>query len=173
MLTIATMAAYRHRACRPRPSWGACLVAGLLLLFPEVAAARDLVSYALVQEDASLLVRGQKVHLYGIFIPQTDRTCRAFLRPSRCASRAALALDFKIQGFVHCQPRSRNQDRSLVATCWVDRTYHSSGEDLSAYLLEQGWAVPLPDAPFEYQVLGELAREQRRGVWGFQVDNIR
>ena len=143
---------------------------GLFILTPAAACAGDLVSYALVKEDATLVVRGQRVHLYGIHIPPTERRCRTFLRPARCASRAALALDFKIRGFVHCEPRSRRPDRSIVATCWVNRTYHDSGEDLSAYLLEQGWAIALPDAPFEYQVLGELSREKRRGVWGFQVD---
>jgi endonuclease YncB( thermonuclease family) len=144
------------------------------MLMPAAATtAGDIVGYALVQEDATLQVRGRKVHLYGIFIPPTERQCRTFLRPVRCASRAALALDFKIRGFVHCEPKLRNQDRSIVATCWVNRTYHAPGEDLSAYLLEQGWAVPLPDAPFAYQVLGELSREKRRGVWGFQADAIR
>ena len=46
------------------------------------------------------------------------------------------------------------------------------GEDLSAYLLEQGWAVALPDAPFEYQTLEKIARSRGFGVWGTPVDNI-
>ena len=44
------------------------------------------------------------------------------------------------------------------------------GEDLSAYLLSRGWAVALPDAPFEYAVLEKIARERHVGVWGFTVD---
>jgi len=46
------------------------------------------------------------------------------------------------------------------------------GEDLSAYLLENGWAVALPDAPFEYQTLEKIARSRQFGVWGFPVDRI-
>jgi hypothetical protein len=32
-------------------------------------------------------------------------------------------------------------------------SYFSEGEDSSAYLLEHGWAVALPDTSIEYQTL--------------------
>ena len=145
----------------------------LSVVLSGVAGARELHSYALVQDDASLLIRGKTVHLYGIHIPPTDRKCRANIRPVRCASRAALALDFKVQGFVHCFVQSKNKDRSLNAVCYVDRSSFDQGVDLAAYLLEQGWALALPNAPFEYQALEKIARHNGRGVWGFNVDDIR
>ena len=46
-------------------------------------------------------------------------------------------------------------------------------EDLSAYLLTRGWAVALPDAPFEYSALEKIARQQGIGVWGLAVDRVR
>jgi endonuclease YncB( thermonuclease family) len=66
----------------------------------------------------------------------------------------------------------RNEDRSLVGRCRVNSSRFDPGEDLSAYLLEQGWAVALPDAPFEYQTLEKIARSRGFGVWGTPVDNI-
>ena len=56
--------------------------------------------------------------------------------------------------------------------CRVKASSFSEGEDLSAYLLELGWAVALPDAPFEYQTLEKIARNRGVGVWGIPVDNI-
>lgn len=138
----------------------------LLSLAGAPPAAAEIRSYAFVQPDASLKIRGKIVRLHGIHIPPTGRTCRTFLRPVQCAPRAALALDFKIQGFVRCKEVSRLRDRSIVAVCTT------GGEDLAAYLLTEGWALALPGAPFDYQALEEIARAHHRGVWGFQVDSI-
>ena len=45
----------------------------------------------------------------------------------------------------------------------------SEGDDLSAYLLERGWAVALPDASIEYQTLEKIARSRRIGIWGIAI----
>lgn len=83
-----------------------------------------------------------------------------------------LALDFRIRGFLHCYPQTKNADGSLNAICYVDRGRFDEGEDLAAYLLERGLALALPDAPFEYKALERIARHQHRGVWGFSVDRV-
>lgn len=140
----------------------------LCLLLPSWAHAREIVSYAFVQDDATLKVRGKIIHLFGIHVPQTERTCRTFMRPVECSTRAALALDFKIGArFVRCETVRKNADGSLTALCRAD------GEDLSAYLLSQGWAVALPDAPIKYHTLEKIARRRSLGVWGFHGDVIR
>ena len=150
------------------------ILLGLVACLATAAAtARELYSYALVQDDASLLIRGKTVRLYGVYIPPTGRKCRANIRPVRCASRTALALDFKVQGFVRCFVQNENKDRSLNAVCYVDRSSFDQGVDLAEYLIERGWALALPDAPFEYHALEKIARHNGRGVWGFNVDNIR
>lgn len=138
---------------------GGCLMAALLWAAP-VSGSAPIVSYAKVRADASLLVGSRVVRLYGIHVPPMGRTCRAILRPARCGSHAVLALDFKIRGFVRCSPVYRNRDRSVTALC------RNRGVDLGAYLIERGWAVARPDAPFEYQVLERIARERSMGVWG-------
>ncbi len=142
-----------------------------MFFLPAVAVA-DIVSYAIVKPDGTLQVRNRKVRLHGIHIPHTDRKiCRTFIRPVQCASRAALALDFKIGShFVHCKPVVKYRDRSVDAVCYVGRTFHNDGEDLGAWLVERGLALSAPGAPFEYVALERIARSQNWGFWGFMVD---
>ncbi len=142
------------------------IILGAVALYAAPAAA-DISSYALVQRDGTLRVDGHTIRLYGIHIPPTEETCRTHERPIRCGPRAALALEFKIQGFVRCHPIARNADESLVALCRAD------GVDLSAYLLQRGWALALPDAPFEYVALERIARHRHLGVWGLSIEPFR
>ena len=156
-----------------RTPWsGKAVVAGgllvhlaLALLNAPAVLAEEISSYAFVQDDGSLRVSGRTIHLFGIHIPPTAQACRRFERPVVCAPQAALALDFKIGAdFVRCTPQSVNDDRSITALCRV------GGQDLSAYLLERGWALALPDAPFEYAALEKIANRKGVGVWGFSVE---
>lgn len=148
------------------------ILALAFLLVASPAFARELVGLAIVRSDGSLLIHEQTVRLDGIYLPPTNRECRDWIRPVRCDSRAVLALDFRVNGFIHCFTRSENRDGSLNAVCYVDRTAFDPGEDLAAYLLERGWAVALPDAPFEYHALEKIAMSQEVGVWGYPVDSI-
>ena len=152
-----------------RPFLFALAICLLVLALAETnAAAAEISGYAFVQEDGSMKVDGRHVRLFGIYIPPTSQSCRTFERPVTCAPRAALALDFRIGAdFVHCEPRSKSADGEIVALCRV------GDEDLSAYLLTRGWAVALPDAPFEYSALEKIARQQGIGVWGLAVDRVR
>ncbi|HYE36315.1 MAG TPA: thermonuclease family protein [Methylocaldum sp.] len=131
------------------------------------ASANRLNSYAFVNDDGSLRIRGQIVRLYGLSIPPTARICWTFIRPIQCAPRASLALDLKIgTRFVDCETLAKNADGSLTAVCRVN------GEDLGAWMLAQGWALALPDAPVEYLQLEGIARQRGVGVWGIPVDRV-
>ncbi len=135
----------------------------------------DIVSYAIIQDDGSLRVRGRTIRLYGIHIPQAGRVCRTTIRPVRCGSEAVVALHFRIQGFVRCKPVTRSRDRSISAVCYVDGrgSVLEPDEDLGAYLLRQGLAVARPEAPFEYVALERIARAQRRGIWSDGLRRVR
>jgi endonuclease YncB( thermonuclease family) len=147
-----------------------------ILLPPRPAAAANdgtITSYAIVQDDATLKVQGRTIRLYGTYIPATGRGCTTVLRPPRCGSRAARALDLKIHGFIECLPQQRYADGTIGAYCFArEGSILDPPVDLGAWLIEQGFAVAGPDAPFEYGVLEKIARTNRRGVWGFQVDRI-
>ena len=71
-----------------------------LLLVSAAAAGEVLGGLAFVQDDGTLRIHGRTVHLHGIEIPPSREDCRRFERPVRCAQRAALALDFAVDGFV-------------------------------------------------------------------------
>lgn len=143
-----------------------------LAIWTASLAAAEISSYAAVNEDGSLRIKGKRVHLYGIHIPKTGRTCRTSRNPPVCGSRAVVALNFKIDGFVSCDLDARNADGSYMGWCRVNVTHFDEGDDLSAYLLERGWAVALPDAPFEYHTMEKIARSRGIGVWGIPVDNV-
>ena len=83
--------------------WKPLAIAAMLLGLAAGTAAAEFRSYAVVQEDASLLIQNKLVRLYGIYIPQQGQFCNVNPRPPFCGTRAAAALDFKIQGFVTCQ----------------------------------------------------------------------
>jgi endonuclease YncB( thermonuclease family) len=150
---------------------------GLIFIVLSIAASitlsYEISSSARVNEDGSLRIKGKTVQLYGIHIPRTDRTCTNYKQPPLCSSRAALALDFKIDGFVRCDIVDKAENGALIGQCRVRSSKFSEGEDLSAYLLEKGWAVALPDAPIEYQTLEKISQSRQVGVWGIPVDNIR
>ena len=153
----------------------AFVLALLIAAFLAAPMARaEIVSYAIVKNDGTLRVSNRTIRLHGIYIPHADRKhCQTDIRPVRCGSRAALALDFKIGShFVHCKPVVKYRDRSVSAVCYVGRTFHSDGEDLGAWLVERGLALAAPGAPFEYVALERIARARNRGVWGFIVDSI-
>jgi endonuclease YncB( thermonuclease family) len=145
------------------------LLAITLLLCSTPALAETIASYAFINDDGTLRINRKTIHLYGIVIPQTSVNC-ARQQPSFCGERAALALEFKIKGFVRCEVMDEKPDGSIIGRCFANYSNFDEGDDLSAYLLERGWAAALPDAPAEYQVLERIAQYRRMGIWGIAID---
>jgi len=144
------------------------LITGILVNSPVLA--EEISSYAFVNDDGTLRIKKKTIHLYGIHIPKTSNNCRTNRQPPVCGQRAALALEFKINSFVRCEIISENPNGSLTGWCRVNYSHFNEGEDLSAYLLERGWAAALPDAPIEYHTLEKIARSRGMGVWGITID---
>jgi endonuclease YncB( thermonuclease family) len=139
-----------------------------MFLMPCAIADTDISGLASVQEDGAIKMSGYLVHLYGIYIPPSGHTCYTFVRPPPCGTRSSLALDFKISGdFVHCSPMATNPDASIIASCRYEN------EDLSEWMLQKGWAVAAPGAPFEYVTMERIAQSRGLGIWGIPVDTIR
>lgn len=144
------------------------VIAFLAVAGPSRQPAAEIRSYAIVQDDGTLIVRGQLIRLFGVVVPLTGRFCPQQIRPGRCrSSSAALALDARIQGFVRCEPVERYADGSLGAYCSVGSVRLGDSEDLGAYLIARGLAFAAPWAPYDYVILQELAKVNRRGLWGF------
>lgn len=140
--------------------WLAATVLVGLALMPRGACGANYNSYAIVKDDGSLRVKGRTIWLDGVRIPPTYQSCLTFMRPVRCGPRAILMMELKIEPhFVHCHEVSVNPDRSINAVCEVE------GEDLAAYMLRNGWAEALADAPPEYHELQASARAKYLGIW--------
>ena len=143
----------------------------LFILFSSsLTFAESISSYAFVNDDGSLRINRKTIHLYGIHIPSTSKNCRTSQQPPVCGERAALALEFKIKSFIRCEIKNENPNGSLTGQCFANYSKFEEGEDLSAYLLERGWAVALPEAPIEYHTLEKIARHRGMGVWGIAID---
>ena len=142
-----------------------------LVVQPALAETRY---RAVVLDNGLLKVGSFTVRLYGIAITPSARICQTWVRPARCGSRAVLALERRVDRFVRCDYVARGNGGTRVGFCRVkdDRDILGPEVDLGAWMIYQGWAVALPEAPFEYHTLERIARNSNRGVWGFQVDSV-
>ncbi|MEK0082171.1 thermonuclease family protein [Benzoatithermus flavus] len=147
---------------------------GLAIPDRWAAAAEIVDGLATVREDGTLSVGGTAVRLFGISIPQIERTCRTFIRPPRCAPKAVLVLDGKVNGFVRCEIVRRGADGVLEGVCSMrGRDLFGPGEDLAAWLVQEGFAFAAPDAPPDYAALERLAQSRELGLWGDKFLNLR
>lgn len=146
------------------------LLRGLIVLLGITVVAVDafgVSSYSYVNSDGSIRIKGRTFLLYGLFIPPSAYACQRFWTPTSCSSQVSIALEFKIgSNFVRCDTVAVNEDNSESAYCSVN------GADLGAYLISEGWALALPEAPVEYVMLERLARGRGMGIWASPVTNI-
>jgi endonuclease YncB( thermonuclease family) len=147
-----------------------------LLLAPPAAAAQPWVieGPARVSADGTIAIDGERIRLYGIWLPQIERTCSTLLRPTFCAPKAVLVLFEKVQRFLTCEVVRRLADGTLEAFCGQRaRRLFDPREDLGASMVEEGWALARPDAPPEYQALERLAQSRELGLWGTRFTRVR
>lgn len=150
------------KCCSTRAELRPRRLLALALAFAAVCAAAETAGIPRVGDDATLSLDGQELRLAGILVPQEAADCAALALPPGCGAPAAPALRAKAQGIVRC---SIVADDPHLARCLLDEPGWATGLDLAAWLVEQGWARALDDAPFEYHVLERLARQTGRGLW--------
>lgn len=137
-----------------------CVACSILALGLATGEASGVASYAYVNGDGSIRIKGRTFRLYGLFIPPSAYTCQRFWTPLSCSSQVSIALEFKIgSNFVRCDTVAVNADDTESAYCSV------KGVDLGAYLITEGWALALPEAPVEYMMLERMARGRGMGIW--------
>lgn len=145
-----------------------------LIILPSLSAPaaaavpQRLNSFAVVNDDASLTVRGKRVLLHGLYVPRTEESCINSVSTD-CRTRAGAALRGKLRGFVDCQIHYARSRDVLVGQCFMGRSTFDEGTDLGAWLISEGWALASQDAPFEYQALERLASHQGKGIWGHSI----
>jgi len=138
----------------------ACLVLWLGCLGSPAAAAQELAGRAMVISADTIEVAGSRVRLHGIDAPGRAQTCRRDDGTWDCGQQAALALQRKIGDRpVRCTLRDRVTSGIIIASCLVD------GEDLSLWLLRNGWAIAEVYYSYEHTRAELLAKTERRGIW--------
>jgi endonuclease YncB( thermonuclease family) len=127
-----------------------------------------------VMADGTIAIDGRRVRLFGLWLPQIERTCSTLLRPTFCAPKAVLVLYEKVQSFLTCQVVRQRPDGTLEAYCGQRaRRLFDPHEDLGAAMVQDGWALARPDAPPEYHALERLAQSRELGFWGAKITRVR
>ena len=133
----------------------------LILLFPHIGEAADLVGVASVIDGDTLEIHGQRIRLLGIDAPESPQYC--YLpdgKKWRCGQTAALKLDeFIGNKTITCNKKGKDRYRRIVAVCSAD------GVDLGAWLVENGWALAYERYSKAYVEHQARARAAKAGIW--------
>ncbi len=114
-----------------------------------------------VTDATTLKVNPHTLRLAYINAPGAKETC-----PSRlggdwpCGARARTALRaFVLRNTIECDILKPLETRAYLVRC------RRGAQDLSQWMIKNGWATPTTDAPKELQDLGEAARLAKKGLW--------
>jgi hypothetical protein len=150
------------------------LVLGLLVAGAALAQPRIIEGPAHVQKDGSIDIHGDRIRLFGVWLPEIQRSCSIMLDPTFCAAAPVVVLYEKVRGFLLCQQVRQLGDGTIEAYCGLRaRRMLDPREDLGAMLIEEGWALARPDAPPEYRALERLAESRGLGIWGETFFSVR
>ncbi len=139
------------------------IIALLVFILPVVAtgtARADLVGEPLVLDGDTMRVSGSEINLYGIHAPLITQSCGSSDNIWSCGWQAALFLEDEIAGReVSCELVSVADGEPQVARCSVEDI------DLSAVMVEGGFAIPDEMNGQDYVKLAAEASEEKRGIW--------
>lgn len=116
---------------------------------------------AVVVDGDTLRMHGERIRLEGIDAPESGQSCRNGNEEAYpCGEQATQALVDLIAGHsVTCKSDERDQWDRLISFCEVE------GEDLNAWLVEQGHAIAVERFSKAYVRHEQRARKARRGIW--------
>ena len=113
-----------------------------------------------VVDGDTLQIRAQHIRLYGIDAPEKGQSCDLNGKSWPCGQRAAEALADKIgRALVNCDVKTRDRQMRVLAVCAL------GDEDLSAWMVEQGWALALRQNAKDYVPHEARAKARRNGLW--------
>ncbi len=134
-------------------------------LLPRVSRADALSGVASVIGGDTIEIHGERIRLFGIDAPESRQLCTVSGEPYRCGQQAALALaDHVEQRTVRCEERDRDRYGRTVAVCFV------GDEDVSAWLVAEGWALAFRRYSTRYVPEEDKARAAGRGIWAGAFD---
>jgi endonuclease YncB( thermonuclease family) len=128
---------------------------------PNPPVTQTITGQASVIDGDPIEIHGTRIRLFGIDAPESSQTCTTGEgKEYRCGQHAALALAAKIKAqTVECQPKTNDRHGRDVAKCLV------GGEDLSAWMVAQGWALAYRYFSTDYVREEERASRLKLGMW--------
>jgi endonuclease YncB( thermonuclease family) len=135
-----------------------CLFFGGAIAVPTAATT----GIPSVIDGDTLDIRGVRFRLHGVDAPESAQLCRRSGQTHRCGQQAGGLLSARIDNRnVTCTERDRDRYGRVVAVCHLSVT----GEDLNAWLVQQGWAVAYIAYIRNYVGLEAQARRNGLGLW--------
>jgi len=133
---------------------------------PADADQPTLIGTASVIDGDTLEIHGQRIRLFGIDAIESRQRC--FLPDGtawRCGTEAANRLAERIgRRTVSCRQRDIDRYNRVVAVC------EAGGEDLNAWMVENGWAVAYRQYSRNYVAAEDRARRSKRGIWAAEFE---
>ncbi|MCP4255249.1 MAG: hypothetical protein GY775_17940 [Candidatus Scalindua sp.] len=112
-----------------------------------------------VIDARTLRIGGEDIQLYGIKVPMGSRLCRA-MKKDNCADMAANILREKLGlSLVDCKIIGTTKRGITQGRCTIN------GEDLSEFMVRQGFAKARKSAERRLKVLEKEAKRFNRGFW--------
>jgi len=139
---------------------GILLILAITAATPAAAEGDRLQGPATVISGDTLVVQGQRMHLFGIDAPDKGQPCQWPNKVIDCGniSRTAL-LDLIAPVEIACRRRNTNADGTWIATCKAE------GFDVGSNMIYTGWAMTPPGDPAKYGKVQENAKTRKRGMW--------
>ncbi|CAM3345807.1 thermonuclease family protein [Paracoccus nototheniae] len=136
-------------------------IAALCCALAGPGFANGITGQASVIDGDTLEIHGERIRLVSIDAPESRQPCFDRQgRPWRCGQQAALALsDFIARRPVTCLSEGRDRYRRILGDCAV------AGISLSAWMIENGWAVPYYDRDRRHTAAAGRAEAAQRGIW--------
>lgn len=135
------------------------LFAGVILLLAQAEGTGRADEAVPVIDGDTLVITGKLMQLAGIDAPELGQRCFNEKKAWRCGLEAALALRKLLAfGKLECKEKVSDAITPLAV-------YSVDGKDLATALLQQGYAIALPDADPTYQKAQSAAKEAKIGIW--------
>lgn len=121
----------------------------------------QIIGRASVIDGDTIEIHNQRIRFEGIDAPESRQTCNdPSGAPWQCGRASAFALADKIgTATVACQAHGRDRYKRALAVCYL------SDEDLSAWMVQNGWAVAYRKYSTAYVVQEDEARHSERNIW--------
>ena len=137
------------------------LIVALVAGAPAPAVAVELRGVARHHDGDTLVVAGERVWLRDVDAPELAQRCAGGPKDLKaCGEFVAEALDRKLAGkTIACDGNGRDDYDRLLARCRLD------GEDLSTWLVEQGYGLAFRRYSTRLVATEEAAKAAGRGLW--------